>query len=119
MGGASDPLCLSSRARRTALLSESGETPLLLFLLPPLSLAPCRLPLFSEESPCSMNTTRDENGGWIFDLLRLASRAGRTALLSESGETPLLRSAPAPFLFFSYHFSLFSCPLPLFSEEAG
>jgi len=77
-----------------------------------LSAARCRRSLlFSDESPCSTNTTSDENGvGWIFDLLCLASRARRTALLSESGETPLLRSAPAPFLFFSYHFSLVPCP---------
>jgi len=49
-GGYFHPLCPSSRARRTALLSESGGTPLLLFLLPPLPLAPCRLPLFSKEA---------------------------------------------------------------------
>jgi len=69
---------------------------------------------FEGESPCSSNTTSDENGGWIFDLLRLASRAGRTALLSESGGTPLLLSAPA-----LLPLSLAPCRLSLFSDECS
>jgi len=74
-----------------------------------LSAARCRRSLlFSKESPCSVNTTSDENGGWIFDLLCLDSRARRTALLSESGETPLLLSAPA-----LLPLSLVPCRFPL------
>jgi len=57
----------------------------------------CFSGLFSDESPCSANTTSDENGGWIFDLLRLDSRARRR-----------------------FYFLLplfFPCRLPLFSKE--
>jgi len=88
-----------------------------LFLLPlfscPLSLVAC--PYFQRSHHVLTNTTRNENGvGWIFDLLCLASRARRTALLSESGGTPLLLSAPA-----LLPLSLAPCRLPLFSKEMG